>query len=89
MLFRSLFMHVHFWPGDPLAIGGLLVPVKSARLLAGGQKVAFEQDGLRVRFTGLPQRAPDEPVSTLAIECEGEPRQDQYRVRKERERGRA
>jgi len=85
----TLYMHVHFWPGDTLAIGGLLVPVKSARLLAGGQKVAFEQEGLRVRFTGLPPRAPDEPVSTLAIECEGETRQDQYRVRKERERGRA
>jgi len=79
-------MHVHFWPGESFAMAGLLVPAKSVRLLAGGQKVAFEQDKLRIRFSGLPATAPDDPVTTLAIECDGEPRQDQYVVRKERDR---
>ncbi len=83
---NTLYMHVHFWPGDTLAIAGLLVPVKSARLLASGQAVKFDQDKLRVKFTGLPKTAPDNPVSTLAIECGVEPKQDQYVVRNQRPR---
>jgi alpha-L-fucosidase len=67
-------------------MAGLLVPAKSVRLLASGESVAFQQDKLRIRFTGLPATAPDDPVTTIAIECDGEPRQDQYVVRHERDR---
>jgi alpha-L-fucosidase len=84
---HTLYMHVHFWPGDTLSIAGLLARVKAARLLATGQPVAFQQEALRVQFTGLPQTAPDEPLTTLAIDCDAEPRQDQYVVRRERRRG--
>ncbi|HKX28788.1 MAG TPA: alpha-L-fucosidase, partial [Blastocatellia bacterium] len=80
---------VYFWPGETVTVCGLLTKVKSARWLATGQEVKFEQDKLRVRFTGLPARAPDDPVSTLAIECESEPKQDQLFVRKERDRAQA
>ncbi|HEY3384602.1 MAG TPA: alpha-L-fucosidase [Vicinamibacterales bacterium] len=83
---NTLFMHVHAWPGDTAVMAGLLVRVKSARLLATGRAVAFEQDPLRVRFTGLPVQAPDTPVTTIAIECDAEPKQDQYVVRNGRER---
>jgi alpha-L-fucosidase len=83
---NTLYMHVHFWPGESFAMAGLLVPAKSVRLLASGQSVAFQQDKLRIRFTGLPATAPDDPVTTLAIECDGEPKQDQYVVRNERDR---
>jgi alpha-L-fucosidase len=83
---NTLYMHVHFWPGESFAMAGLLVPAKSVRLLASGASVAFHQDKLRIRFTGLPATAPDDPVTTLAIECEGEPKQDQYVVRNERDR---
>jgi alpha-L-fucosidase len=86
---NTLYAHVHFWPGETLAICGLLTKVKSARLLATGQEVKFQQDRLRVRLMGLPARAPDNPLTTLAIECESEPKQDQYVVRRERERGQA
>ena len=82
----TLYMHLHFWPGSEAVIGGFLVPVKAARLLASGQKVAFTQDPLRVRFTGLPAAAPDQPVTTLAIECASEPKQDQYVTRRDRKR---
>jgi hypothetical protein len=37
--------------------------------------VKFQQDGFRVRLTGLPKKAPD-VVTTFALECDGEPRQD-------------
>jgi alpha-L-fucosidase len=70
-----------------VTLGGLMNKVQSARLLATGKPVKFEQDKFRVRFTGLTEKAPDEPVTTIAIDCDGEPRQDTDFVRKERPRG--
>ena len=83
---NTLYMHVHAWPGDTMAVGGLLTPVKSVRLYENGTPVAFQQDKMRLRLTGLPSRAPNRPLSTIAIECDGEPKQDQYVVRNERAR---
>jgi alpha-L-fucosidase len=83
---NTLYMHVHFWPGETVALAGLMNQVKSARMLATGAPVKFEQEKFRVRFTGLPGKAPDDPVTTLAIECDGEPKQDTDFVRRERPR---
>jgi alpha-L-fucosidase len=83
---NTLYMHVHYWPGDYVAISGLKAKVKSARLHASGKTVKFDQDPFRTRFTGLPASAPDDPVTTIAIECETEPVQDTMMVRKERPR---
>jgi alpha-L-fucosidase len=83
---NTLYMHVHFWPGDYVAISGLKSKVKSAKLLASGKPVEFSQDEFRTRFTGLPQAAPDSPVVTIAIECDSEPVQDTMMVRKDRPR---
>jgi alpha-L-fucosidase len=83
---NTLYLHIHAWPGETVAIAGLMNKVKSASLLATGQKVAFQQDEYRVRFTGLPAKAPDNLITTIAIECDGEPRQDEIFVRN-RERG--
>jgi alpha-L-fucosidase len=83
---NTLYMHIYFWPGDTAALAGLMTGVRSARMFATGQKVAFEQDRFRVRFTGLPAEAPDHPVTTIAIECESEPTQDTDFVRRERPR---
>jgi alpha-L-fucosidase len=79
-------MHIYYWPADTPVIGGLMSKVKSARLVATGKEIKFEQDRFRVRFPGLPEKAPDEPLTTIAIECDGEPRQDTDFVRKERPR---
>jgi alpha-L-fucosidase len=83
---NTLYMHVHFWPGETIALGGLLPKVNSARLLASGQSVKFEQERFRVRFTGLPSDAPDHPVTTIAVECESEPIQNTRQVREQRPR---
>ena len=83
---NTLFMHVHFWPGNYVALAGLQTKVKSARFLASGQKIDFHQDPYRVRFTGLPEQAPDHPVTTLALECDAEPTQDNIFVREEKPR---
>jgi alpha-L-fucosidase len=83
---NTLYMHVHFWPGETVALGGLTNKVVSARLLASGKKVEFQQEPFRVRFTGLPKTAPDEPVTVLAIDCDSEPAQDMLAIRRERPR---
>lgn len=86
---NTLYMHVHFWPGETVSLGGLQNKVLSAKLYASGKPLKFTQEDWRVKFTGLPQNAPDDPVTVIAIECDGEPRQDMDRVRKERKRFKA
>jgi alpha-L-fucosidase len=83
---NTLYMHVHFWPGATVALGGLQSKVLSAKLLTGGKPVQFQQERFRVRFTGLPKTAPDEPATVLAIECDSEPAQDMDAIRRERPR---
>jgi len=53
---KTLYIHVYFWPGDTVAIGGLQAKVVSARLLASGKKVEFEQEQFRVRFKDCRRR---------------------------------
>jgi alpha-L-fucosidase len=83
---NTLFMHVHYWPGDYVAISGLKTEVKSARMHATGKEIKFQQEEFRTRFLNLPKDAPDSPVTTIAIECASEPIQDTLWVRKERPR---
>jgi len=86
---NTLYIHAYFWPGSELNIAGLRTRVKSAKLLRSGTPVKFQQTELQTKFLGLPQTAPDSPVTTLAVECESEPIQDTDFVRKNRERDRA
>ncbi len=97
---NTLYIHVHFWPDSTpaanwlsffrpqtvVAIGGLRTKVKSARLFASGKKVDFRQDDISVQFTGLPAKAPDEPVTVIEAECESEPTVSGLYVREHRER---
>lgn len=83
---NTLYFHIHHYPGSSVAFAGLMTKAKSARLHASGAKINFTQDAYSIKFTGLPVRVPDSPVTTITIECESEPRQDNLFVRK-RERG--
>jgi alpha-L-fucosidase len=78
---KTLYMHVHFWPGGDVAISGLKCKALSAKVLKTGQMVTVTQDGFRTHITGLPEAAPDSPVTTIAIECDSEPVQDTDYVR--------
>src|SRR3954470_17060393 len=78
---NTLFMHVHFWPGSDVSISGLKQKVLSARFLKGGQAAKVSQDGFRTLITGLPQQAPDSPITTIVLECDGAPVQDTDYVR--------
>lgn len=86
---NTLYIHVHFWPGETVTVAGLQTKVKSARLPATGTHVRFSQDRFRVRFMGLPATPPDDPVTVIEAECESEPAQDMLFVRKERKREKA
>jgi alpha-L-fucosidase len=83
----TLYMHVHFWPsGGDVAISGLKQKVLSAKILKTGAVLTVSQDGFRTRITGLPDAAPDSPVTTIAIECDGVPEQDTLNVREHKPR---
>jgi alpha-L-fucosidase len=97
---NTLYIHVHFWPGDTpaanelsffrpqtaVAVGGLRAKVKSARLFASGKKVNFRQDDISIQFTGLPTKAPDDPVTVIEAECDSEPTVSGLYVREHRKR---
>jgi alpha-L-fucosidase len=59
-----------------VTVGGIKTKVTSAKLLASGKPVQFSQKGSQLIFTGLPAKAPDDPVTVIAAECESEPVQD-------------
>jgi alpha-L-fucosidase len=84
---NTLYMHVHFWPGEYVAISGLQTKVKAAHLLKTGAELKFTQDEFQTKFVGLPDQPPDFPVTTIAIECESEPAQntDFVRINKPRD----
>ena len=83
---NTLYMQIHFWPGEETVIAGPKMKVLSANMLRTGTPVKFIPEDLRVRFVGLPKTAPDSPVTTIVAECDGEPKQDTDNVRKTRER---
>jgi alpha-L-fucosidase len=73
---NTLYVQVYNWPGSTVAVGGIKTKVNSAKLFLTGQKVEVKQEGVRVQITGLPEKAPEEPITSIAVECEGEPVQD-------------
>ena len=84
---NRLYVHVYFWPGSEWSVGGLRTEVRSARLLPDGRKVEFSQDDFGVRFRGLPEEPPDQPISVLELQCSSVPVQDMTFVRKNMPRG--
>jgi alpha-L-fucosidase len=78
---NTLYMHVHFWPGSDVSISGLKVRVLSAKLLRSGANLKVSQDPYRTHLTGLSESAPDSPITTIALECDGVPTQDTLYVR--------
>jgi len=83
---NTLYVHAYFWPGETLSLGGLQQKVIAAKMYPSGKAVKFQQEEFRVRFMGLPMDAPDPLVTTLAVECDGEPTQDMNALRVNRKR---
>ena len=69
----TLYLHVFDWPGDgELLLPGLKNRIKSARLLAGGKKLATRRDDDGVTIA-LPASAPSIISATVVVEIEGAP----------------
>ncbi len=83
---NKLYVHVYFWPGSTVAIGGLQNKVLGARLYPSGEPVQVRQDEFRTQFMGLPAQAPDPLATVIEVECDGEPMQDMENIRKNRPR---
>lgn len=73
---NTLFVHIYFWPGQRMTVGGIKFKVSSAKFLASGQSVKFIQRGSQLIFSDLPAAAPDGPITVIAVECDREPIQD-------------
>lgn len=87
---NTLFIQVHFWDGETLSIPGIEQKARSARIMATGEKVTFKQDKYRLLFTGLPNTAPDDPITVIAVDFDAEPAQmDRLLVRARDHRGKA
>lgn len=80
---NTLYAHVHYWPGDTVVLANFTNKVSSARFHGSNQPVKFDQDNYRIRLTGLPKQAP-ELVTTFALECDSEPRQNHEGIRAEK-----
>ncbi len=68
-----LYLHVLNWPADgKLLVPGLVNPIKSATLLAGGATLAVEKSDAGQTLT-VPATAPDAICSTLKVVIQGKP----------------
>jgi len=67
---RSLYFHCNRWPGEELAIGGIVNRVVGARLY-NGPKLPFEQVRDRLVIRGLPEQAPDELATVIELTIAG------------------
>jgi len=69
----TVYLHLVHCAGPDVCWAELENEVLSARFLATGDEVAFEQDGPRVFLRNLPDPLPDAPVCTIALEVDGTP----------------
>jgi len=83
---NTLYVQVFNWPGSTMAVGGIKAKASAAHLFTTGEKVDFKQEEFRLQFTGLPEKAPEEPITTIAVDFDSEPVQDNEWTRRERPR---
>jgi len=67
----TAYVHILYWPGSEGRIAGLASRVLSARFLADGRPVRFEQGDAHVLLHDLPARAPDPYDTVVALELDG------------------
>jgi len=71
---NTLYLHVTCWPGAELCAAGIKNKVKTARMLATGKRLGFEQRADRLLVRGLPRRSPDPIDTVIALELAGRSR---------------
>jgi alpha-L-fucosidase len=69
----TLYIHVYYWPGEVITIGGVTTRIRSAKLLSTGEKVSFTQKDRQLILSGLPHQGPDDLIPVIEVECDSEP----------------
>lgn len=77
---NTLYIHLQKYPGRELIVGGLTNQVRRAALLSTGKPLRASRRGHQTVITGLPDTSPDELVSVVKLELDGDPDQDISRV---------
>jgi hypothetical protein len=77
---NTVYGWIRFWPGRELGIGGFHGRLKSARLLATGEKIKFVQERHRILLQNLPVGSPDKlcGVTVIVLEFAGPPRHKSF-----------
>jgi len=68
-----VYLHVLRWPGEEVCIAGVKNNVRSAHLLATGEKAEPVKRGDRLFIRGLPKKAPDPYDSVIVLKLDGRP----------------
>jgi len=70
---NKVYLHCFFWPGESWSLMGWRFKVKSAKVLATGQRLGFKQHPLRLTFFNCPKKPPQPPVTTIVVDCASPP----------------
>lgn len=71
---RTLYLLVDRWVGSTLTVGRLSCQPLAARFVATGEPIHFEALPHGVRLLGMPEEAPDDPVTVIAVEMDRVPK---------------
>jgi len=64
---NTVYLHVFYWPGAEICISGVEPRIKSARVLATGQRAKVSQRGASLCISGLPRKAPERHDSVIEL----------------------
>jgi len=70
----NVYLLIQRWPGSTIPFAWCGSKVKSAVLLANGQKARIEQKGDRVWLHDLPQYPPDPYLNVIELTFDGKPK---------------
>jgi alpha-L-fucosidase len=77
---NTIYIHLQFYFGSKVIIGGLTNRVLSATLLSIGKRLNVTKRGHQTVLSGLPKNSPDSLLSVIKLELDGEPDHDISRV---------
>lgn len=70
---NAVYLFLQRYHGKQVVVSTIANNICSASLLTTGQKLDVKKEGLRTIISGLPETPPDELMSVIKLEVEGEP----------------
>jgi len=75
---KNAYLHIFRWPGKTAVFSSIKNKIISAKILADGRDLKFEQQEGRLIITGLPEKPPDKYGTVIALELKGKPEPFDY-----------